>query len=46
MLAIIEKVKNLFKCKAEKSAESTSPQGEPNTEEKPEEQTQSSEGSG
>ena len=42
MLAIIEKVKKLFKCKCEKE-ESAPLQEEPNAKEQSEEQTQSSE---
>ena len=43
MLAIIEKVKNLFKCKSEKKGESTPQQEEPKAEEIVEEQAGSSE---
>jgi len=46
MLSIIEKVKDLFKCKAEKSAESLPQQEELMAEEKSEEQPESSEGAG
>jgi hypothetical protein len=46
MLSIIEKVKDLFKCKAEKSAESLPQQEELKAEEKTEEQPESPEGSG
>ena len=43
MLAIIEKVKDLFKCKAEKETEFTSQQQEPKAEQYAEEQSTSSE---
>ena len=46
MLAIIEKVKDLFKCKCGKKEESAPLQEEPNAKEQSEEQAQSSEGSG
>ena len=45
MLAIIEKVKELFKCKCGKTEESEPPQEQANAEEQSEEQAQSSEAS-
>jgi len=44
MLAIIEKVKELFKCKSEKKEESAPQQEEPRADRSAEEQTGSSEG--
>jgi len=46
MPGIIEKIKNLFKCKAEKKAQSEPQQQEQKSKEKAEEQTCSSEQAG
>ena len=43
MVGIIDKVRNLFKCKAEKSTKSVPQQEQPKAEEKPEERARSAE---